>query len=116
MAKVSRKDARTKRHRRLRKKISGTAARPRLAVFTSEKHVYAQLIDDEAGRTLAQASTVSDKENKGNMEGAAAIGKLVAERGIEAGVKEAVYDRGGFTFHGRVKAVAEAAREAGLKI
>src|SRR5262245_13250469 len=111
------------RHRiraRIRKKLAGTPARPRLAVFRSQGHMYAQLIDDDAGRTLCQASTL-DKDLKASVKtgatvGAAqAVGKLIASRAKEKGVEAVVFDRGGFLYHGRVKALADAAREAGLK-
>ncbi len=106
------------RHHRVRKKVAGTAQRPRLAVFRSNKHVVAQVIDDDAGRTLAAASTVeSDLKSvpTSNRTAAAAVGKLVAERAKAAGVTQVVFDRGGFIYHGRVAAVADAAREAGLE-
>jgi len=106
------------RHHRVRKKVAGTAQRPRLAVFRSNKHVVAQVIDDDAGRTLAAASTVESDLKSGatsNRTAAAAVGKLVAERAKAAGVTQVVFDRGGFIYHGRVAAVADAAREAGLE-
>lgn len=116
--KVARNKLRQKRHFRIRNKVSGTAACPRLNVFRSNTHIYAQVIDDNAGVTLASASTL-DKDaklkNTSNTEAAAAIGKLVAERALKAGISEVVFDRGGYIYHGRVKALAEAAREAGLK-
>lgn len=111
--------ARLKRHLRVRKKITGTAARPRLSVFRSAKHMYAQLIDDVAGVTLASAST-KDKElveaigNGGNVEAAAKVGELIAKRAQAKGVTEVVFDRGGYLYHGRIQALATAAREAGL--
>ncbi|GBG06634.1 50S ribosomal protein L18 [Paenibacillus sp. MY03] len=111
--------ARLKRHLRVRKKINGTAARPRLSVFRSAKHMYAQLIDDVAGVTLAAAST-KDKElveaigNGGNVEAAAKVGELIAKRAQAKGVTEVVFDRGGYLYHGRISALATAAREAGL--
>ncbi len=109
---------RARRHRRVRKKVTGTTARPRLAVFRSNRHIVAQVIDDEAGRTLAAASTV-EKElrsaDTANKVGAAAVGRLVAERARAAGVQQVVFDRGGFRYHGRVAALADAAREAGLE-
>jgi large subunit ribosomal protein L18 len=103
-------------HTRIRRKVKGTPERPRLAVFRSVKHIYAQVIDDVAGHTVAAASS-SEKEGKGggNMSGAKAIGKLVAERAKDKGIKAVVFDRGGYHYHGRVKALAEAAREAGLE-
>jgi large subunit ribosomal protein L18 len=111
-------EARTKRHRRVRKKVSGTAERPRLAVFRSNKHIAAQVIDDRSGRTLAAAATTqSDLKGSatGNKQAAAAVGRLVAERAKAAGVTKVVFDRGGFLYHGRVAALADAAREAGLE-
>ncbi len=110
--------ARKKRHLRIRKRVFGSAARPRLNVFRSSKHIYAQLIDDVAGHTLAAASSL-DKElgltNGGNIEAATAVGTLIAKRAQEKGITEVVFDRGGYLYHGRVKALAEAAREAGLQ-
>jgi large subunit ribosomal protein L18 len=109
---------RKRRHARVRAKLSGTAARPRLNVFRSNKHIYAQLIDDVNGVTLASAST-QDKElnleSTGNVEAAQKVGELVAKRAIEKGIKSVVFDRGGYLYHGRVKALAEAARENGLE-
>ena len=111
--------ARVRRHFRVRKKVAGTAERPRLAVFRSNKHVSAQVIDDRSGRTLAAASSVEaalkSAGGTGNKTAAAAVGKLVAERARAAGVTSVVFDRGGFQYHGRVAAVADAAREAGLE-
>ena len=109
--------ARLHRHKRVRGKISGTAARPRLNVFRSTNHIYAQLIDDVKGVTLAAASTL-DKEfdgNGGNKEAAEKVGELIAKRAAEKGISEVVFDRGGYIFHGRVKELAEGAREGGLK-
>ena len=112
--------ARLKRHLRVRKKVEGTAERPRLNVYRSEKHIYAQLIDDVAGVTLASASTM-DKEltkeisNGANVESARKVGTLLAERAQGKGVKNVVFDRGGYLYHGRVQALADAAREAGLE-
>ncbi len=113
--------ARIKRQARIRKKIKGTPERPRLSVFRSAKHVYAQVIDDTAGATLATASSVEkdfkaqDKfENK--KAAAAYVGKLVAERALDKGIKKVVFDRNGFLYHGRVKAISEGAREAGLEL
>ena len=108
---------RIKRHARVRGKISGTAERPRLSVFRSENHIYAQIIDDVAGSTLCSASTVEKgfEGNGGNCEAAAKIGKLIAERAVAKGIEEVVFDRGGNVYHGRVKALAEGAREGGLK-
>ena len=111
--------ARQRRHRRVRKRVRGTAARPRLAVFRSNRHITAQVIDDTAGRTLAAASTVERDLRSGptgNKDAAATVGRLVAERARAAGVTRVVFDRGGFLYHGRVAAVADAAREAGLEL
>jgi large subunit ribosomal protein L18 len=110
-----RKGARARRHRRVRVKVAGTGQRPRLSVFRSLHHVYAQLIDDDTGRTLASASTAQLKSGKKDVEAAVAVGRTIAERAKAAGVSSAVFDRGGFLYHGRVKALAEAAREAGLE-
>ena len=115
----TKEDIRQRIKARIRKKLSGTPARPRLAVFRSQSHIYAQLIDDEANRTLCTASSL-DKELKAmgkrgaNVAAAQAVGKLVAERAKEKGVSAVVFDRGGFQYHGRVKALADAARAAGL--
>lgn len=108
---------RLKRHRRVRKNISGTAERPRLNVFRSLNHIYAQIIDDTKGVTLVSASSM-DKDfagNGGNIEGATAVGKKVAEKALAAGIKTVVFDRGGYVYHGRVAALAEGAREGGLE-
>ncbi len=117
MAQKSRADIRRGVHSRIRKKISGSAERPRLAVFRSLNHIYAQVIDDVSGKTLAAAST-TEKELKGstggNIEAAQKIGKVVAERAIAAGISTVVFDRGGYLYHGRVKALLDATREAGL--
>ena len=110
---------RIKRHRRVRKQIVGTAERPRLAVFRSNRHIYAQLIDDLAGQTLVSASTMEKDakiDSPGTVDAARAVGKAVAERAKLAGIERVVFDRGGFKYHGRVAAVAEAAREAGLEV
>ncbi|HZS14001.1 MAG TPA: 50S ribosomal protein L18 [Candidatus Dormibacteraeota bacterium] len=119
--KHDRRAARDKRHRRVRKRVEGVVARPRLAVFRSLHHITAQVIDDTQGRTLASASTV-EGELKGSLKGAtanataaSAVGRAVAERAIAAGVKTVVFDRGGYLYHGRVKALADAARAAGLE-
>ena len=109
--------ARLNRHRRVRGKVTGTAERPRLNVFRSAKNIYAQIIDDVAGVTLAAASTL-DKEftgNGGNKEAAKQVGEPIAKRAAEKGITEVVFDRGGYIFHGRVKELAEGAREGGLK-
>jgi large subunit ribosomal protein L18 len=120
--KHDRRAARARRHRRVRKHVSGTAARPRLAVFRSLRHIGAQLVDDASGRTLVAASTtepalraVLGDANACTTAGAAAIGKTISERAKAAGVDTVVFDRAGYLFHGRVKALAEAAREGGLK-
>jgi large subunit ribosomal protein L18 len=115
-----RKKLRLIRHRRIRKKIFGTPERPRLAVYRSEKHIYAQIIDDTVGRTLVAASTV-EKDIKErvkktwNVAAAKEVGKIIAERALAKGITTVVFDRGGFKYHGRIKALADAAREAGLK-
>lgn len=117
---ANRKVATRKRHQRVRLKISGTPECPRMAVYRSIKNIYVQIIDDVNGVTLASSSTKA-KDLKdvvkcgGNIEGAALVGKNVAQKALKAGVKQVVFDRGGFLFHGRVKALAEAAREAGLE-
>jgi large subunit ribosomal protein L18 len=118
--KPSRQAAREKRHYRLRRYLAGTAERPRLAVYRSNKHMYAQLIDDDLGRTIAAASTAEKAVAQGlkktsNVEAAKAVGKAVAEKAKEKGVSVVVFDRGGFLYHGKVKALADAAREAGLQ-
>ena len=114
----TRRRARVRRHARVRSKISGTAARPRLAVYRSNRHIYAQLVDDDAARTLVSAS---DREltgggDKGKTAPAKAVGELLAERARSAGIERVVFDRGGRLFHGRVAALAEGAREKGLQI
>jgi large subunit ribosomal protein L18 len=115
MANRTPRELRIRRHQRIRKKVSGTPERPRLAVFRSNAHMYAQVIDDVAGRTLVAASTVEKEAATGTKtEQAIAIGKLIAERAQQAGVTKVVFDRGGFEYHGRIKALADAAREAGL--
>ena len=117
---INRPDTRTqrmKRHNRVRGKISGTAERPRLCVFRSEKHIYAQIIDDTAGKTLVAASSVEkDFEGLGSNKAAARkVGNTVADRAKKAGIEEVVFDRGGYIYHGRVQELAEGAREGGLK-
>ena len=115
--KQARSESRELRHKRVRTKISGTAERPRLSVFRSNTGIYVQIIDDVAGNTLVSASTL-DKEVKtkaSNIEAAKEVGTLVAKRAIKAGIKTVVFDRGGYIYHGKVKALAEAAREAGLE-
>jgi len=110
------KDARLRIKYRIRKKVRGTEARPRLSVFRSSRHIYAQIIDDDTGRTLLAASSrEADQKDGGNKKGAAEIGKLIASRCKDKGIESVVFDRSGFNYHGRVQALAEAAREAGLK-
>jgi large subunit ribosomal protein L18 len=114
--KIDRNQTRQKRHRRIRKRVAGTPERPRLAVYRSLNHIYAQVIDDEGGRTIAGASSLGGADVKGgNLDGAKAVGLLVAERAKAAGVTKVVFDRGGYLYHGRVKALADAAREGGLE-
>jgi large subunit ribosomal protein L18 len=115
--KIEKKEIRNRIHQRIRRKLRGTAERPRLAVFRSVAHIYAQVIDDAEGKTLVSASSVDKgaKTNGGNVAAAKAIGKTVAERAKEKGIKRVVFDRGGYQYHGRVKALAEAARAAGLE-
>ena len=118
MIKKTEKNAIRRRiHKRIRRKLAGSTERPRLAVFRSVAHIYAQVIDDSKGQTLVSASSVdkAGKTNGGNVAAAKAIGKLVAERAKEKGIKSVVFDRGGYLYHGRVKALADAAREAGLE-
>ena len=115
-----RKAARQRIHRRIRKRVAGTAQRPRLAVHFSGKHIYAQVIDDDAGRTIAAASTAEDSllgeaKARANQAAAELVGKAIAERSLAKNLERVVFDRGGFPYHGRVKALAEAARGAGLK-
>lgn len=116
--KEDRQKARVKRHLRVRNKISGTAERPRLAVYRSEKNIYAQIIDDVAGRTLVSASSIDKDfaEKVGsNKEAAKAVGTMLAKKAMEKGIEEVVFDRGGYVYHGRIKELADGAREAGLK-
>jgi large subunit ribosomal protein L18 len=115
--KIQKKEIRKRIHIRIRRKLSGTADRPRLAVFRSVAHIYAQVIDDAKGTTIVSASSVDKggRTNGGNVAAAKTIGKLVAERAKEKGIKSVVFDRGGYQYHGRVKALADAAREAGLE-
>lgn len=116
LKKISKNDVRLRRHARVRAKISGTAECPRLNVFRSNAHIHAQLIDDVNGTTLASASSVELKlENGGNKAAAATVGAKIAERALAAGITTVKFDRGGYVYHGRVKALADAAREAGLK-
>lgn len=120
MAKTNfRSAARTRRKRHIRKSVRGNAARPRLTVFRSSKHIYAQIIDDDTGRTLASASTQSEdfksEDTGGNRDAAAKVGSIIAERAKAAGIESVSFDRNGFLYHGRVAALADAAREGGLK-
>ena len=115
MSTINRKAIRSRIHARIRKKLSGTPERPRLAVNFSNQHVYAQIIDDTKGVTLCSACTKNVDMKKANLESAAKVGALVAERALAAGITEVVFDRGGFLYHGKVKSLADAAREAGLK-
>ena len=116
--KTSKNIIRERVHRRLRRKVEGTTDRPRLCVFRSLKHIYAQVIDDSQGRTLASASSGGEgsaQASGGNLAGAKAVGRVIAERAKAKGIQKVVFDRGGYHYHGRVKALAEAAREAGLE-
>jgi len=118
--KPSRVASRVKRHFRIRNKISGTAAKPRLAVFRSNKHMYAQIIDDTAGNTLVAASTMEPEiagraAHTNTVEAAKAVGEAIAKKALDKGVAEVIFDRGGYVYHGKVAALADAAREAGLK-
>jgi large subunit ribosomal protein L18 len=116
MARDSKNDIRLRVHKRIRRRVQGTEERPRLAVFRSVKHIYAQVIDDSKGHTVVAASSAEkNSANGGNVAGAKAVGKTVAERAKDKGIKSVVFDRGGYLYHGRVKALADAAREAGLK-
>src|SRR6476646_3541304 len=114
---TEKKQIRSRIHKRIRRKLAGTTERPRLAVFRSVAHIYAQVIDDTQGKTLVSASSVDKgaKTNGGNVAAAKAIGKLVADRAKEKGIKSVVFDRGGYQYHGRIKALADAARAAGLE-
>ena len=116
--KVSRSKVRVNKHKKIRNKITGTSERPRLSVFRSNNHIYAQIIDDIKGHTLAAASTMDKSlqlEKTSDIEAAKAVGEAVAKKALEKGVETVVYDRGGYIYHGKVKALADAAREAGLK-
>ena len=120
VSKECRSEIREKKHKKIRNRFSGTAERPRLAVFRSNNHMYAEIIDDTVGKTLVSASTNEPEAKKAlektnNVEAAAYVGKVIAERAIEKGIKEVVYDRGGFIYQGKVQALADAAREAGLE-
>ena len=115
-----RRQARLKRKQRIRKKLSGTSERPRLSVFRSARHIYAQVIDDSRGQTLAAASSLEktvreSSESKNKLSAANTVGKMIGQRALEKGVKKIVFDRNGFLYHGRIKAVSNGAREAGLK-
>ena len=117
MAKESRETSRIRRHERVRTKVRGSQARPRLAVYRSLSHIYAQLIDDEAGKTVASASSLETKaDKKKKAESAKAVGQTLGERAKQAGVAEAVFDRGGYQYHGRVKALADGVRAAGVTV
>ena len=120
VSKQSRSEMRVKKHNRLRNRFAGTAERPRLAVFRSNNHMYAQIIDDTVGNTLVAASTMeksvkAELEKTNNVDAAAYLGKVIAEKALEKGIKDVVFDRGGFIYHGKVQALADAAREAGLE-
>ena len=115
--KIDNNEIRSRIHKRIRRKVQGTSERPRLAVFRSVAHIYAQVIDDSKGQTIISASSVekASKTNGGNVAAAKLIGKAIAQRAQEKGIKKVVFDRGGYQYHGRVKALADAAREAGLE-
>ncbi len=120
VSKKSRQEVRVKKHRRMRNRLSGTAERPRLAVFRSNNHMYAQIIDDTVGNTLVAASTLeksvkAELEKTNNVDAAAYLGTVIAKRAIEKGIKTVVFDRGGYIYQGKVAALADAAREAGLE-
>lgn len=120
VSKKSRSEARIKKHNRIRNRFSGTAECPRLSVFRSNNHMYAQIIDDEAGNTLVAASTVesdvkAELEKTNNVEAAAYLGTVIAKRALDKGIKTVVFDRGGFIYQGKIQALADAAREAGLE-
>jgi large subunit ribosomal protein L18 len=120
MPQVASNEVRLRIHQRIRKTLSGTPARPRLCVFRSNKHIYAQIVDDAKGKTLTAASSLDAEAKKeirngSNIAAATAVGKIIARRAIEKGVQNVLFDRGGYIYHGRVKALADAAREAGLK-
>ena len=120
ISKKSRSEVRVNKHRKLRNRFSGTAERPRLAVFRSNNHMYAQIIDDTVGNTLVSASTLqkevkAELEKTNNVDAAAYLGTMIAKKAMDKGIKNVVFDRGGFIYHGKVKALADAAREAGLE-
>jgi len=119
MPRVDSNDVRLRIHERIRKRLQGNEGRPRLCVFRSNKHIYAQIVDDSKGRTLVAASSLDaeakDEKGGGNVSAAKTVGKIVAKRAIDKGIQAVLFDRGGYIYHGRVRALAEAAREAGLK-
>ena len=120
VSKKSRQEVRAKKHMKIRNRFSGTAERPRLAVFRSNNHMYAQIIDDTVGKTLVAASTLekdvkAELEKTNNVDAAAYLGTVIAKKAMEKGIKEVVFDRGGFIYQGKIEALADAAREAGLK-
>ena len=120
VSKTSRQEVRAEKHRRIRSRLSGTADRPRLAVFRSNDHMYAQIIDDTVGNTIVSASTLdkdvkAELEKTNNVEAAAYLGKVIAKKALDKGIKEVVFDRSGYIYQGKVAALAEAAREAGLE-
>ena len=120
VSKKSRSVVRVNKHRKIRNHLSGTAARPRLAVFRSNNHMYAQIIDDTVGNTLVAASTLekdvkAELEKTNNVDAAAYLGKVIAKKALDKGIKVVVFDRGGFIYHGKIQALADAAREAGLE-
>ena len=119
MPRVDSKEVRLRIHERIRKRLQGSETRPRLCVFRSNKHIYAQIVDDSSGRTLVAASTLDADakggKTSGNVAAAKVVGKIVAKRAIDKGIQAVLFDRGGYIYHGRVRALAEAAREAGLK-
>ena len=119
VSKKSRSEVRVNKHRKLRNRFSGTAERPRLAVFRSNNHMYAQIIDDTIGKTLVSASTTqkevkAELEKTNNVDAAAYLGTVIGKKAVEAGIESVVFDRGGYIYHGKIKALADAAREAGL--
>lgn len=118
VSKDSKKEIRVEKHRRLRRHLNGTAERPRMAVFRSNNHMYVQLIDDVEGKTLLAASTLTKElglEKTNDVAAATALGEFIGKKALEAGIKEVVFDRGGFIYHGKIQALADAAREAGLE-
>ena len=120
VSKKSRTNIRREKHRKIRNRFTGTPERPRLAVFRSNSHIYAQIIDDTVGKTLVSASTLqkdvkAELENTDDVQAAAKVGTVIGKKAVEAGIESVVFDRGGYIYHGKVKALADAAREAGLK-